>query len=138
MSVCDKPTVAFIFRAERDRLRRFVFIHSSFNRRGGWTSRCITAPKFSERVFVVDSVNGLGKMVRSLSQWTKTLSFPSRLSPNRSSKESVGNGQSPGVSPTPSSSSLPPNSEKTVSPIPITEISQIVSTKINRCMFCFE
>lgn len=68
-------------------------------------------------------------MVRSLSQWTKTLSFPSRLSPNRTSKE-LANVQpsSPGVSPTPSASSLPQSSEKTVSPIPITEISQIVST----------
>ncbi|CAF4957446.1 unnamed protein product [Pieris macdunnoughi] len=69
-------------------------------------------------------------MVRSLSQWTKTLSFPSRLSPNRTSKESVVNVQpsSPGVSPTPSASSLPQGSEKTISPIPITEISQIVSS----------
>ncbi|CAB3221297.1 unnamed protein product [Arctia plantaginis] len=66
-------------------------------------------------------------MVRSLSQWTKTLSFPARLSPNRTSKESVGNGQSsPGVSPTPSASSLPQSSDKTITPIPITEISQIV------------
>ncbi|CAG4913424.1 unnamed protein product [Colias eurytheme] len=67
-------------------------------------------------------------MVRSLSQWTKTLSFPSRLSPNRTSKESVVNVQpsSPGVSPTPSASSLPQGSEKTISPIPITEISQII------------
>ncbi|GBP69189.1 hypothetical protein EVAR_54147_1 [Eumeta japonica] len=64
-----------------------------------------------------------------LSQWTKTLSFPARLSPNRSSKESVVNVQpgSPGVSPTPSASSLPQPADKTVSPIPITEISQIVS-----------
>lgn len=68
-------------------------------------------------------------MVRSLSQWTKTLSFPARLSPNRTSKESVVNVQpgSPGVSPTPSASSLPQGSEKTITPIPITEISQIVS-----------
>ncbi|CAH2244230.1 jg20174 [Pararge aegeria aegeria] len=66
-------------------------------------------------------------MVRSLSQWTKTLSFPARLSPNRTSKESVVNVQpgSPGVSPTPSASSLPQGSDKTISPIPITEISQI-------------
>ncbi|XP_073943636.1 TNF receptor associated factor 4 isoform X1 [Choristoneura fumiferana] len=65
-------------------------------------------------------------MVRSLSQWTKTLSFPSRLSPNRTSKESVVNVQpaSPGVSPTPSASSLPQGSDKTISPI--TEISQII------------
>ncbi|RVE45393.1 hypothetical protein evm_009965 [Chilo suppressalis] len=64
-------------------------------------------------------------MVRSLSQWTKTLSFPARLSPNRTSKESV-SPSSPGVSPTPSASSLPQGSEKTISPIPITEISQII------------
>lgn len=67
-------------------------------------------------------------MVRSLSQWTKTLSFPARLSPNRTSKESVVNVQPifPGVSPTPSASSIPQGSEKTISPIPITEISQII------------
>lgn len=78
---------------------------------------------------LVDCAHGLATMVRSLSQWTKTLSFPSRLSPNRTSKESVVNVQpgSPGVSPTPSASSLPQSSEKTISPIPITEISQIVS-----------
>ncbi|OWR45507.1 putative tnf receptor associated factor [Danaus plexippus plexippus] len=66
-------------------------------------------------------------MVRSLSQWTKTLSFPARLSPNRTSKESMVNVTpgSPGVSPTPSASSLPQGSDKTISPIPITEISQI-------------
>lgn len=80
--------------------------------------------EFSERVLCLWTV----KMVRSLSQWTKTLSFPARLSPNRTSKESVGNGpSSPGVSPTPSASSLPQSSDKTITPIPITEISQIVS-----------
>lgn len=73
-------------------------------------------------------------MVRSLSQWTKTLSFPSRLSPNRTSKESVINMQPSGqqlpgsdTSPTPSAASITRHPEqKSVSPIPITEISQIV------------
>ncbi|KAI8434655.1 hypothetical protein MSG28_003188 [Choristoneura fumiferana] len=73
-------------------------------------------------------------MVRSLSQWTKTLSFPSRLSPNRTSKESVVNVQpaSPGVSPTPSASSLPQGSDKTISPI--TEISQILQNNDGNCI----
>lgn len=42
-------------------------------------------------------------MVRSLVQWTKTLSFPARISPNKSSKESV---ISPTLTPTPSNNSL--------------------------------
>lgn len=67
-------------------------------------------------------------MVRSLSQWTKTLSFPARISPNRNSKECNVNVHP--VTPPPlmprkdkgssSSPSPPPN-------VPITEISQIVS-----------
>lgn len=72
-------------------------------------------------------------MVRSLSQWTKTLSFPSRISPNRNTKECAVNVHP--ITPTPpalpkknqsqqqsSSPSPPPN-------VPITEISQIVSNK---------
>nr|CAH7736582.1 unnamed protein product [Callosobruchus chinensis] len=51
-------------------------------------------------------------MVRSLSQWTKTLSFPARISPNKSSKESVNIHQvSPTISPTLSSTSLAKNNE---------------------------
>ncbi len=64
------------------------------------------------------------KMVRSLSQWTKTLSFPARISPNRNSKECNVN-----VHPiTPPA--LPRKNNQTPSPtpnVPITEISQIVS-----------
>lgn len=50
------------------------------------------------------------EMVRSLAQWTKTLSFPARISPNnKSSKESVNISQgSPTVTPTPSNNSLGP------------------------------
>lgn len=67
------------------------------------------------------------KMVRSLSQWTKTLSFP-----HRHSKECNVNVHPIQAPPTParnktnnsSPSSSPPNSPSNV---PITEISQIVS-----------
>lgn len=54
------------------------------------------------------------KMVRSLSHWTKTLSFPARISPNKQSKESVINVHpiSPTVTPTPSNNSLSPPSIK--------------------------
>lgn len=47
-------------------------------------------------------------MVRSLSHWTKTLSFPARISPNKQSKENVMNlhPTSPTVTPTPSNNSL--------------------------------
>lgn len=66
-------------------------------------------------------------MVRSLSQWTKTLSFPARISPNRNSKECNVN-----VHPiTPPA--LPRKNNQTPSPtpnVPITEISQIVSFHI--------
>lgn len=90
-------------------------------------------------------------MVRSLAQWTKTLSFPSRISPNRNSKD-CGGANVHQINPSPptpprnktqqqqqqqqqqsvSSSPQPAN-------VPITEISQIVSRKalawINRkCM----
>lgn len=66
----------------------------------------------------------LGKMVRSLSQWTKTLSFPARISPNRNSKECNVNVHPITPPPAPprknqQSPSPPPN-------VPITEISQIV------------
>lgn len=40
------------------------------------------------------------KMVRGLSQWTKTLSFPARVSPQRPAKESKGFHVSPSASPT--------------------------------------
>lgn len=67
-------------------------------------------------------------MVRSLSQWTKTLSFPARISPNRNSKECNVNVHPitpPPIAPrnknSQSSSPIPPPN------VPITEISQIVS-----------
>lgn len=47
-------------------------------------------------------------MVRSLAQWTKTLSFPARISPNKSSKDNIAS--SPTVTPTPSTNSLSPHS----------------------------
>ena len=53
-------------------------------------------------------------MVRSLAHWTKTLSFPARISPNKASKESVVQvcaGGSPTVTPTPSNNSLAKNNE---------------------------
>lgn len=52
-------------------------------------------------------------MVRSLTQWTKTLSFPARISPNKSSKDSVNIHQiSPALTPTLSNNSLTKNNEK--------------------------
>ncbi|OXU21227.1 hypothetical protein TSAR_014792 [Trichomalopsis sarcophagae] len=39
-------------------------------------------------------------MVRGLSQWTKTLSFPARMSPQRQAKEAKGFHVSPSASPT--------------------------------------
>lgn len=47
-------------------------------------------------------------MVRSLAQWTKTLSFPARISPNKHQKESVINVHPviTNVTPSPSNSSL--------------------------------
>ncbi|KAL1375222.1 hypothetical protein quinque_009475 [Culex quinquefasciatus] len=78
-------------------------------------------------------------MVRSLSQWTKTLSFPARISPNRNSKDCSVNvlpitpppappRNKPATSTTTCSSS---NSSTMSSPspppnVPITEISQII------------
>ncbi|KAJ8959277.1 hypothetical protein NQ317_005813 [Molorchus minor] len=51
-------------------------------------------------------------MVRSLAQWTKTLSFPARISPNKSSKESVNIHQvSPTITPTLSNNSLSKHNE---------------------------
>jgi hypothetical protein len=81
--------------------------------------------------FVILDLAGI-KMVRSLSQWTKTLSFP-----NRHSKECNVNVHPIQAPPTParnktsssSRSSSPPSSPSNV---PITEISQIVSAA-----FCF-
>ena len=75
------------------------------------------------------------KMVRSLNQWAKTLSFPARISPNRTKECSVN------VHPiTPSMLQAPltpprkhqndQSSSLSASPqnVPITEISQIVSS----------
>lgn len=59
------------------------------------------------RQLLTETVRGDITMVRSLAQWTKTLSFPARISPNKSSKESVNIHQvSPTVTPTPSNNSL--------------------------------
>lgn len=71
-------------------------------------------------------------MVRSLSQWTKTLSFPARISPNRNSKDCNVN-----VHPISQPPALPrKNRQSSPSPpptnnVPITEISQIVSDVFN-------
>lgn len=52
-------------------------------------------------------------MVRSLTQWTKTLSFPARISPNKNSKDSVNIHQiSPVLTPTISNNSLTKNTDK--------------------------
>lgn len=67
-------------------------------------------------------------MVRSLSQWTKTLSFPSRISPNRNSKDCSVNVHP--VTPPPAPPRNKHNQSMSPSPppnVPITEISQIVS-----------
>lgn len=78
-------------------------------------------------------------MVRSLAQWTKSLSFPSRLSPNRSSKDCSGVNihQVNPPPPTPprnskssstnSSSPSPTHNNNNNNNVPITEINQIVS-----------
>lgn len=64
-------------------------------------------------------------MVRSLTQWTKTLSFPARISPNKSSKDSVNIHQiSPTITPTLSNNSLTKNNEKN-------EINSMMNTKNN-------
>ncbi|XP_319165.4 TNF receptor-associated factor 4 isoform X1 [Anopheles gambiae] len=82
-------------------------------------------------------------MVRSLSQWTKTLSFPARISPNRNSKDCNVNvlpitpppapprnkSTSTSSASTMSSSSSPSSSSSSPTPppnVPITEISQII------------
>lgn len=75
-------------------------------------------------------------MVRSLSQWTKTLSFPARISPNRNSKECNINVHP--ITPPPAPPRNKNNSQQQQQPsqsppsppppnVPITEISQIVS-----------
>lgn len=73
-------------------------------------------------------------MVRSLAQWTKSLSFPSRLSPNRNSKDCSGVNihQVNPPPPTPprnnkSHNSSSPSPSHNNNNIPITEINQIVS-----------
>ncbi|XP_003698700.1 TNF receptor-associated factor 4 isoform X1 [Apis florea] len=52
-------------------------------------------------------------MVRGLSQWTKTLSFPARVSPQRPAKESKGFHVSPSASPTSPPSPINDNMDKT-------------------------
>lgn len=71
-------------------------------------------------------------MVRSLSQWTKTLSFPSRISPNRNSKDCNVNVHPVTPPPAPprknNNQQTPPTAQLPPIPnVPITEISQIVS-----------
>lgn len=52
-------------------------------------------------------------MVRSLTQWTKTLSFPARISPNKTSKDSINIHQiSPTITPTISNNSLSKSNDK--------------------------
>lgn len=51
-------------------------------------------------------------MVRGLTQWTKTLSFPARVSPQRPSKEAKVFQVSPSVSPTSPPSPIGDNIEK--------------------------
>ncbi|OAD53735.1 TNF receptor-associated factor 4 [Eufriesea mexicana] len=51
-------------------------------------------------------------MVRGLSQWTKTLSFPARVSPQRPAKESKGFHVSPSASPTSPPSPINDNMDK--------------------------
>lgn len=81
-------------------------------------------------------------MVRSLNQWAKTLSFPARISPNRTKECNVN------VHPiTPSMLQAPPTpprkhqndqaSSPSASPqnVPITEISQIVSLRWHHIMY---
>lgn len=71
-------------------------------------------------------------MVRSLAQWTKTLSFPARISPNKTQKESVVNVMPvihTTVTPSPSNSNISQqdnnkiNSMMNSSPVP--EINQV-------------
>jgi hypothetical protein len=92
----------------------------------------------------VDCQKTSSKMVRSLSQWTKTLSFPARISPNRHSKDCSVNVhpitpttlQPPPTPPrksnsnSSSSSSSSSPSPTTQQNVPITEISQIVSFRL--------
>ncbi|KAK1133964.1 hypothetical protein K0M31_011750 [Melipona bicolor] len=51
-------------------------------------------------------------MVRGLPQWTKTLSFPARVSPQRPAKESKGFHVSPSASPTSPPSPINDNMDK--------------------------
>lgn len=65
-------------------------------------------------------------MVRSLTQWTKTLSFPARISPNKNSKDSVNIHQiSPALTPTLSNNSLTKNNEKN------TDINNMMNSNSN-------
>lgn len=80
-------------------------------------------------------------MVRSLAQWTKTLSFPARISPNKSSKDNVNIHQvSPTITPTLSNNSLSKNNEINTmmnnNHASLTEVNQ-VSLGINYDQFLF-
>lgn len=79
-------------------------------------------------------------MVRSLTQWTKTLSFPARISPNKSSKESVNIHQvSPTVTPTLSNSSLSKNNDINMmnNHNSLTEVNQVSIEFVESCFFLF-
>lgn len=74
------------------------------------------------------------KMVRSLAQWTKTLSFPARISPNKSSKDGVNIHQvSPTITPTLSNNSLSKNNEINTmmnnNHSSLTEVNQVSETE---------
>lgn len=70
-------------------------------------------------------------MVRSLTNWTKTLSFPARISPNKQTKENIINIHpiSPTVTPTLSNNSLSKNNNNEFMNImnssPISEVSKV-------------
>lgn len=81
-------------------------------------------------------------MVRSLTHWTKTLSFPARISPNKQSKENVMHVQpsSPTVTPTPSNNSLSPPCLKNNeinnmmnNNSSLTEVNKVSKSYMNRC-----
>lgn len=71
------------------------------------------------------------KMVRGLSQWTKTLSFPARVSPQRPAKESKGFQVSPSASPTSPPSPINDTMDKT--PIITDEVSFKIYSTRNTC-----
>ena len=76
------------------------------------------------------------KMVRSLVQWTKTLSFPARISPNKSSKESVlSSPGSPTITPTPSNMSLSPPCKNEINNMKNSSLNEVnqVSAEFSGC-----